>query len=56
MIARFGWVMWASIQSAVSTIDFDFKTWGIKKWNTVLPELMSDNYYSILNAIKQAHS
>jgi thiamine kinase-like enzyme len=56
MIARFGWVMWASIQSVVSTIDFDFKTWGLKKWNTVLPELMSDKYYSVLNTIKKTHS
>jgi thiamine kinase-like enzyme len=56
MIARFGWVMWASIQAAVSTIDFDFKAWGIKKWESVLPELMSDNYLTILNTIKQPHS
>ncbi|MEP6749132.1 MAG: phosphotransferase [Bacteroidota bacterium] len=56
MIARFGWVMWASIQSAVSSIDFDFKTWGIQKWNSVLPELTSNDYYTILNTIKKEHS
>jgi thiamine kinase-like enzyme len=56
MIARFGWVMWASIQSAVSSIDFDFKTWGIKKWNSVLPDLTSDSYHTILNAIKKEQS
>jgi len=56
MIARFGWVMWASIQEAVSSIDVDFRTWGMKKWNAVLPELMSDDYHNILHTIKQDHS
>ena len=56
MIARFGWVAWASIQEAVSNIDFDFRTWGMKKWNSVLPELKSDNYHTILNTLKQEHS
>jgi thiamine kinase-like enzyme len=56
MIARFGWVAWASIQEAVSNIDFDFRTWGLKKWNSVLPELKNDNYYTILDTLKQEHS
>ena len=56
MIARFGWTMWACIQEAVSTIDFDFRTWGMKKWDSVLPELMSDDYYNILHTIKQHNS
>ncbi|MEO6001378.1 MAG: choline/ethanolamine kinase family protein [Chitinophagaceae bacterium] len=53
MIARFGWVAWASIQEAVSRIDFDYRTWGLKKWTSVLPELKSDYYHQILNNIKQ---
>jgi thiamine kinase-like enzyme len=48
MIARFGWVMWASIQEAVSPIKFDFRSWGMKKWNSVLPELTSDRYENVL--------
>ncbi|HMC87199.1 MAG TPA: hypothetical protein VKI61_16860, partial [Chitinophagaceae bacterium] len=55
MIARYGWMMWASIQSAVSTIDFDFKTWGLKKWNSVLPDLNSENYKSVLATLKQTY-
>jgi len=53
MIARFGWVMWASIQEAVSPIDFDFRTWGLKKWNSVLPELQGEHYNEILEILKQ---
>jgi thiamine kinase-like enzyme len=48
IIARFGWVMWASIQEAVSPIDFDFRTWGLHKWQSVLPELQGTRYQQIL--------
>ncbi|MDP4129063.1 MAG: choline kinase family protein [Bacteroidota bacterium] len=48
VIARFGWVLWASIQGAVSPIDFDFRSWGMRKWHSVLPELGGDRYQQIL--------
>jgi thiamine kinase-like enzyme len=53
MIARFGWVLWASIQDAVSTINFDFRAWGLKKWNSVLPELQGEQYHKVLALLKQ---
>ena len=54
MIARFGWVMWASIQEAVSPIDFDFRTWGLKKWDSVLPELEGQRVAEILKKIQRS--
>ena len=56
MIARFGWVLWASIQEAVSTIDFDFRTWGMKKWYSVLPELQGARYQTVLENLKKNNS
>jgi thiamine kinase-like enzyme len=53
IIARFGWVMWASIQEGVSQINFDFRTWGLKKWNSVLPELKGDRYKEIAENLKK---
>jgi thiamine kinase-like enzyme len=53
MVARFGWVMWASIQEAASSIDFDFRNWGQKKWDSVLPELTGDRYIKVLKALNQ---
>jgi len=52
MIARFGWTLWASIQEAVSPIDFDFRTWGMKKWNSLLPELNGNHYNLVLENLK----
>lgn len=53
MIARFGWTLWASIQEAVSPIDFDFRSWGAKKWNSLLAELQSDRYNLVLENLKK---
>lgn len=56
IIARFGWVTWASIQEAISPIDFDFRSWGMAKWNSVLPELTGDQYkFVIENLIKSKY-
>jgi thiamine kinase-like enzyme len=53
IIARFGWVMWASIQEVVSCIDFDFRSWGMRKWDSVMTELNSTRYQSILEILKK---
>jgi hypothetical protein len=53
MITRFGWVMWASIQEAVSKIEFDFRAWGLKKWNSVLPEITGNRYKEVLEQLKK---
>lgn len=52
IIARYGWVLWASIQDATSSITFDYKSWGMKKWNSVLPELQGEVYSEILKKLK----
>ncbi len=52
IIARYGWVLWASIQDATSSIMFDYKSWGMKKWNSVLPELKGEVYSEILKKLK----
>jgi len=53
MIARYGWVLWASIQEAISSISFDFRTWGMSKWNSVLPEITGDDYHAVLAELKK---
>jgi hypothetical protein len=27
-----GWTLWAAIQAAISTIDFDFSGWAEERW------------------------
>lgn len=51
MIARFGWVLWASIQEAISPLDFDFRSWGRRKWDSVVPELTGSRHQKVLNEL-----
>ena len=39
LMARYGWTLWASIQDAVSPIDFDFWAWGMEKYVRAAEEL-----------------
>ena len=55
LIARYGWVMWASIQEANSPIEFDFRNWGLKKWYSVLEDLTTDNYKILFENLKDTN-
>jgi thiamine kinase-like enzyme len=48
IIARYGWVLWASIQERISSIDFDFRKFGMSKWDSVMPDLKGDRYRQTL--------
>jgi thiamine kinase-like enzyme len=48
LLARYGWTLWASIQDGASAIDFDFWTWGMKKYDSAREELLSPRYDEIL--------
>jgi thiamine kinase-like enzyme len=39
LLARYGWTLWASIQDGVSSIDFDFWSWGMEKYDSARAEL-----------------
>jgi thiamine kinase-like enzyme len=41
LMSKYGWTLWASIQQATSSIDFDFWTWGMEKYDTAV-EICSD--------------
>ena len=56
VIARYGWVLWASIQEAISPIDFDFRSWGMRKWNTVLSQLEGDCIETIFKNLKNTYT
>ena len=33
LVGQYGWMLWASIQSSVSPIDFDFWEWGMERYD-----------------------
>jgi thiamine kinase-like enzyme len=44
LVAKYGWSLWASIQSSVSELDFDFWEWGMAKYDLARSEFTS-NYF-----------
>ena len=38
LLGKFGWMLWASIQAGISTIDFDFWSWGMEKYERAVVE------------------
>ena len=48
LMAKYGWTLWASIQSSVSDIDFDFWQWGMSKYELACSEFTSDYFKKAL--------
>ena len=38
LMSKYGWTLWASIQAAVSPIEFDFWSWGMEKYDRAVEE------------------
>jgi len=48
VFAKYGWTLWASIQSAISTIEFDFWNWGMEKYEDCRTLFASPQYQRFL--------
>jgi thiamine kinase-like enzyme len=48
LMSNFGWTLWASIQDAVSPIDFDFWSWGMEKYEHAVAELDGPAFAGLL--------
>lgn len=44
VLAKYGWTLWASIQDGISELDFDFWSWGMKKYADVQNDFGSQFY------------
>jgi thiamine kinase-like enzyme len=51
LLARYGWTLWASIQDGVSSIDFDFWSWGMEKYDSAHAELHGPAYDEIVSGL-----
>ena len=53
LLAKYGWTLWASIQSSVSDIDFDFWQWGMEKFEDVEESFANDKFEKALAQVTQ---
>ncbi len=53
LMAKYGWTLWASIQAAVSPIEFDFWSWGMEKYERALEEFDSPGFALLLDEARR---
>ena len=51
LMSKYGWTLWASIQSSVSDIDFDFWSWGIEKYDRAVAEFDDPAFERLLQDV-----
>jgi thiamine kinase-like enzyme len=56
LLAKYGWTLWASIQSSVSDIDFDFWQWGMEKFEDAEESFASEKFEQALIQVTQKKS
>ncbi len=51
LVSKYGWTLWASIQDASSSFDFDFWEWGMEKYDRALTEFDSPELGRLLEDV-----
>ncbi len=54
LMSKYGWTLWASIQSSVSEVEFDFWSWGMEKYGRAVDEFDSPQFAEWLSDVQQA--
>jgi thiamine kinase-like enzyme len=55
LVAKYGWTLWASIQAAVSDVDFDFWEWGMEKYARARAEFRSSELDCLISTIRKSN-
>jgi len=53
LMSKYGWTLWASIQDAVSEVDFDFWSWGQEKYDRAVAEFDGPEFFSLIEEVQQ---
>jgi thiamine kinase-like enzyme len=51
LLGKYGWTLWASIQSSISELDFDFWSWGMEKYEKAQSEFSSEFFKKMLTQV-----
>lgn len=53
LVGKYGWTLWATIQSSISELDFDFWSWGMEKYDLAQAEFSSATFSKMLNQVSE---
>ncbi|MGH3848004.1 MAG: phosphotransferase, partial [Pseudonocardiaceae bacterium] len=51
LMSKYGWTLWASIQHGAATMDFDFWSWGMEKYDRAVAEFTSPEFERLLDCV-----
>ena len=51
LMSQYGWTLWASIQAGQSTIDFDYWSWGMEKYDRAVSFFDSPRFEALLTEV-----
>jgi thiamine kinase-like enzyme len=51
LAAKYGWTLWAAIQHGASTVDFDFWSWGMAKYERAIAEFEAPDFDRLLEEV-----
>jgi thiamine kinase-like enzyme len=53
LMSKYGWMLWASIQAAVSEVDFDFWSWGMEKYERAIVEFDGPEFSQLIADVQR---
>jgi thiamine kinase-like enzyme len=53
LVAKYGWMLWASIQDGVSPLEFDFWSWGMEKYERAVTEFDGADFVLLLEDVQR---
>jgi len=54
LMAKYGWTLWASIQDAVSDVDFQFWEWGMEKYARARAEFRDPELERLITTVRES--
>jgi len=53
VVAKYGWMLWASIQDGLSELEFDFWSWGMEKYERAVTEFDGPDFARMLAEVQR---
>jgi len=53
LVAKYGWMLWASIQDGLSDLEFDFWSWGMEKYERAVAEFEGPDFERMLREVQR---
>ena len=51
LMSQYGWTLWASIQDAISPLDFDYWSWGMEKYERAVRAFDDPGFDDLLDRV-----